>query len=184
LTVSSPSVLSWWRRVSIIIDAAQGLEYLHHGCKPPIIHRDIKPENILLTKEFEAKLADFGLARFFHTESYLHSSSRRKIWTPGYADPTCDEWSEKLDVYSFGVVMLVTITGKPPIIRGYERGVIAEWVKEVIATGDIDGVVDPRLAGHFDKEMAWTIVELSLACVSRDSARRPSMKTVVKDLRQ
>lgn len=55
--------LSWPRRMSIAIDAARGLCYMHHDCSPPIAHCDVKPSNILLDYEFKAKIADLGLAR-------------------------------------------------------------------------------------------------------------------------
>ncbi|KAL5757700.1 hypothetical protein ACOSP7_020311 [Xanthoceras sorbifolium] len=79
-------ILSWENRLRIAVDAAQGLEYLHHGCKPSIIHRDIKSTNILLNENFEAKLADFGLSRMFLTESDTHVSTV-VAGTPGYLDP-------------------------------------------------------------------------------------------------
>ncbi|GAB4854338.1 hypothetical protein Ancab_022924 [Ancistrocladus abbreviatus] len=56
-------VLDWPTRLRIAIGAAQGLCYLHHDCSPPIIHRDVKSSHISLDSEFNAKIADFGLAK-------------------------------------------------------------------------------------------------------------------------
>lgn len=50
--------------LKIASDVAHGVKYLH-GCKPPIIHRDLKSQNILVDGQWTAKIADFGLSRFF-----------------------------------------------------------------------------------------------------------------------
>ncbi|KAI3458235.1 hypothetical protein Pfo_014898 [Paulownia fortunei] len=60
----SEELRSWDKRFLIALNIARGLEYLHHYCDPPIIHGDIKPSNILLDGGFNAKIGDFGLARF------------------------------------------------------------------------------------------------------------------------
>lgn len=63
-----------------------GLEYLHSGCKPPMVHRDVKSVNILLDEHLQAKLADFGLSRSFSIGDETHVSTG-VVGTPGYLDP-------------------------------------------------------------------------------------------------
>lgn len=57
-------VLGWNLRYKIAVESARGLCYLHHDCSPLIVHRDVKSNNILLSSDFEARVADFGLAKF------------------------------------------------------------------------------------------------------------------------
>ncbi|KAH0899193.1 hypothetical protein HID58_048761 [Brassica napus] len=56
--------LHWDTRYKIALEASKGLCYLHHDCSPLIVHRDVKSNNILLDSNFEAHVADFGLAKF------------------------------------------------------------------------------------------------------------------------
>ena len=63
-----------------------GLDYLHNGCKPPIMHRDLKSCNILLDENLDAKIDDFGLSRAFHNDMDSHISTR-PAGTFGYLDP-------------------------------------------------------------------------------------------------
>ncbi|KAF6170843.1 hypothetical protein GIB67_015795 [Kingdonia uniflora] len=61
---SKGSHFGWSMRYRVAVEAAKGLCYLHHDCSPLIIHRDVKSNNILLDSDFEAHVADFGLAKF------------------------------------------------------------------------------------------------------------------------
>ncbi|GJU72524.1 leucine-rich repeat receptor-like serine/threonine-protein kinase BAM1 [Tanacetum coccineum] len=61
--------LHWDTRYKIALEAAKGLCYLHHQCSPLILHRDVKSNNILWDSNFEAHVADFGLAKFMHSET-------------------------------------------------------------------------------------------------------------------
>ncbi|XLS70188.1 hypothetical protein HN51_027053 [Arachis hypogaea] len=179
--------LNWEDRLQIALDAAQALEYLHNGCKPPIIHRDVKCTNILLNESFHAKLADFGLSKCFATDGDTHVSTI-VAGTPGYLDPeytTSNRLTEKSDVYSFGVVLLRIITGQPVIIvREDMIHHISQRVNSMIAEGDITKVVDSRLQGDFDSNSAWRAVEIAMASVSTISMERPYMSDIVKELKE
>lgn len=108
--------LDWDTRLKVALGAAQGLAYLHHDCSPRIIHRDVKSSNILLDKDFEAHLTDFGIAKSLcisksHTSTYI-------MGTIGYIDPEYARTSrltEKSDVYSYGIVLLELLTGRKAV---------------------------------------------------------------------
>ncbi|GMN27469.1 hypothetical protein TIFTF001_001659 [Ficus carica] len=186
LADKSAYVLTWEERLRIAIDAAQGLEYLHNGCKPPIIHRDVKPSNILLNERFQANLADFGLSRVFPSEDGSRVSTV-VAGSPGYLDPEyyVSNWlNEKSDVYSFGVVLLEIVTSRSVLVQTNERPHIVQWVSSMLQNGEIKDIVDPRLQGDFSSNSAWKALEIAMACVLPTSARRPTMINVVMDLKE
>ncbi|RVW51938.1 Retrovirus-related Pol polyprotein from transposon RE2 [Vitis vinifera] len=151
----------------IFTKSLRGLEYLHNGCKPPIIHRDIKSTNILLNEKFQAKLADFGLSRAFPNEGSTHVSTI-VAGTRGYLDPeyhASNRLTEKSDVFSFGVVLLEIITSRSPVPGNHEETHIIQW-------------------GDFDINSAWKAVEVAMSCVACTSTERPAMNYVVMELNQ
>ncbi|XXG57301.1 hypothetical protein AAC387_Pa03g4490 [Persea americana] len=187
-TNSNSKALNWSQRLCIALDVALGMEYLHTGCRPPIIHRDMKTTNILLNERLEAKIGDFGMSKvFLQDDLFTHVSTAVK-GTPGYLDPeyfSSNNLTHKSDVYSFGVVLLELITGQPAIIRNtdYEKRTLVDWACPIIARGDIQSVVDPRLEGDYNINSLWKVAELVLACTSPRSIERPTMTEVVVDLK-
>ncbi|XP_023643522.1 receptor-like protein kinase At3g21340 isoform X2 [Capsella rubella] len=180
------SILDWETRLKIVVESAQGLEYLHNGCKPPMVHRDVKTTNILVNEHFQAKLADFGLSRSFPTEGETPVSTV-VAGTPGYLDPEyyrTNCLNEKSDVYSFGIVLLEVITSQPVINQNRENPHIAEWVGVMLTNGDIKCIMDPKLCGDYDSSSVWRAVELAMSCLNPSSARRPTMSQVVIELNE
>ncbi|XP_010545646.1 PREDICTED: probable LRR receptor-like serine/threonine-protein kinase At1g51880 [Tarenaya hassleriana] len=186
ISENSTTVFSWEDRLGIALDVGQGLEYLHSGCKPPIIHRNVKCTNIFLDERFNAKLGGFGLSRAFDAEEGTHLNTAI-AGTPGYVDPeyyTSNILTEKSDVYSFGVVLLEIITAKPAIMRTEERMHLSQWVETRLSTGNIDEVIDPKLDGDYDPNSASKVMEVAVACVSRSSRERPTMSQAVTALKE
>ncbi|XP_022714522.1 LRR receptor-like serine/threonine-protein kinase IOS1 [Durio zibethinus] len=183
LSDKSNGVLNWEGRLGMALEAAQGLEYLHCGCKPPIIHRDVKSSNILLTENLQAKLSDFGLSRSFEGVSHV---STVVAGTPGYLDPeysTSNRLTEKSDVYSFGVVLLEIITNRPVFVRNMnEPAHISHWVGSMLSNGDIQNIADSRLQGDFEINSVRKAIDVAMACLSPSSTGRPTMNNVVTEL--
>jgi len=127
--------LPWETRIKVIRGVANGLAYLH-GLETPIIHRDIKASNVLLDSEFEAHIADFGLARRIDA-SHSHVSTQ-VAGTMGYMPPEYREGAGatvKVDVYSFGILMFEVATAErpnlPKVVEEKEVWLI-EWVRKML----------------------------------------------------
>ncbi|XP_044946008.1 receptor-like protein kinase At3g21340 [Hordeum vulgare subsp. vulgare] len=179
--------LPWRQRLRVALESAQGLEYLHKGCNPPIIHRDVKTTNILLNARLEAKIADFGMSKAFNYEDSTHVSTNTFAGTHGYVDPEYQRTmqpSTKSDVYSFGVVLLQLVTGKPAILRDPKPITIINWTRQVLARGDIESMVDARMQGDHDINAVWKTTEIALMCTEQAPQQRPSMIDVVMQLQE
>lgn len=177
--------LDWVQRYKIAFGAAKGIAYLHHDCTPAIIHRDIKSSNILLDKDFEPKIADFGVARIADQE-LLGSDSNCFVGTHGYIAPELAytlKVTEKSDVYSFGVVVLELVTGRRAIEEEYGEGKdIVYWVLSNLNDREniLKFVVDPRLITEELSDDIMQVLRIGLLCTTKLPNLRPSMREVVK----
>lgn len=179
--------LDWFTRMKIALHAAKGLEYLHHKANPPVIYRDLKSSNILLDKEYNAKLSDFGLAKVGPTGDNTHVSSR-VMGTYGYCAPEYQQTGKltiKSDVYSFGVVLLELITGKRAvdITRfGHQQNLVT-WAEPIFKdTKRHIELADPLLEGNFPKKNFSQSVAIASMCLQDDPAVRPLISDVVTAL--
>jgi Leucine-rich repeat (LRR) protein len=180
--IDGPSSLNWDMRLKIDRGAARGLAYLHQSCEPHILHRDIKSSNILLDADFEALLADFGLARLILP--YDTHVSTDLVGTLGYIPP---EYSQaavatyKGDIYSFGVVLLELLTAKRPMDMCKPKGLrdLISWVIEMKEEGREGEIFDPFIYDkQHDKELS-RVLEIAYHCLSESPKVRPTTQQLV-----
>ncbi|KAL7594089.1 hypothetical protein Lser_V15G32920 [Lactuca serriola] len=178
--------LSWETRLKIAIDAAQGLEYLHHGCRPAIIHRDVKSANILLSANLDAKIADFGLSLGLPNDQTTFIFTN-VTGTTGYLDPEyrkSHNLNEKSDVYSFGIVLFELITGRPAIIKTMDHIHILQYVGPYLAKGDTTSIIDEQMEGDFNLDSVWKAIEVAAVCTRNVSSKRVTMSEVLIGLKE
>ncbi|XP_047068675.1 probable receptor-like protein kinase At5g59700 [Lolium rigidum] len=186
---SDEPALSWKQRLEICIGAARGLHYLHNGHSENIIHRDVKSTNILLGGRdggVIAKVADFGLSRIGPSFGETHVSTVVK-GSFGYLDPEyfkTQQLTDRSDVYSFGVVLLEALCARPVIDHGLDQDEIniANWAMRMHREGQLDRVVDARIAAEVNDNSLRKFVETAEKCLADCGKDRPTMGEVVWNL--
>ncbi|OIW17373.1 hypothetical protein TanjilG_22485 [Lupinus angustifolius] len=180
--VGSISPLTWDIRMNIILCTAKGLAYLHEGLEPKVVHRDVKSSNILLDRQWNSKVSDFGLAKLLCSEhSYV---TTRVMGTFGYVAPeyACTGMlTEKSDVYSFGILIMEIITGRSPVDYGRPHGEVnlIEWLKNMVGNRKAEEVVDPKFPEKPSPKALKRALLVALRCVDPDATKRPKMGHVI-----
>lgn len=180
--------LSWSTRVNIIKGVAKGLAYLHN-LNIPIIHRDIKASNILLDADFEAHIADFGLARRIE-DSHSHVSTQ-VAGTMGYMPPEYFYGATLAtvngDVYSFGILMIEIATSRRPswpIKDENQKGKeirLVEWAAKRVSENREMEMLDAGISKEGLKESeVLEFFKIATFCTAETPKLRPTMNEVVK----
>ena len=162
--------------MKILIGSAKGFAYLHATEPMPILHRDIKSENILLTNDFEARIADLGEARVMAEDHAMTI-----VGTPGYTAPEVlrgEHYDTSADVFSFAIVMCELLTLRAPysnLMKNEEGKSLLTWPQVTAMTQKKDGGLRPSLSDGMDDEMARLVRE----SWSGDAALRPSFGVIV-----
>ncbi|KAK0584226.1 hypothetical protein LWI29_009543 [Acer saccharum] len=185
----STRAVDWRILHKIALDIARALAYLHDQCIPRVLHRDVKPSNILLDDDFNAYLSDFGLARLLGT-SETHATTG-VAGTFGYVAPeyamTC-RVSDKADVYSYGVVLLELLSDKKaldPSFSSYGNGFnIVAWACMLLRQGRAKEFFTTGLWDAGPHDDLVEVLHLAVVCTVDSLSTRPTMKQVVRRLKQ
>src|SRR6266496_3072113 len=161
------------RAVELIVKVARTVHYAHEH---HILHRDIKPGNILLDRQGEPHLTDFGLARLVETESTV-TRTMEVLGTPSYMAPeqavgNNAAISSVTDVYGLGAVLYQLLTGQPP----FAGGTTYETIKLLLD-------IEPRQPRLLNPKIDRDLSTICLKCLEKDSQRRyPSALALTEDL--
>ncbi|KAF5779679.1 putative transferase, protein kinase RLK-Pelle-RLCK-VIIa-2 family [Helianthus annuus] len=183
---SAVQPLSWNLRLKIAIGAAQGLAFLHSSYDN-VIYRDIKASNIfikasniLLDRNYNAKISDFGLAK-------LGPPGRG---SQGYAAPeylATGHLYVQSDVYGFGVVLLELMMGLralDPKRPGPQVNLVG-WAKPLLPNRmKLKTIMDARMEGKYSSKGAIMLAQLILRCLEEEPRKRSAMKEVADILEQ
>ncbi|GLT59241.1 hypothetical protein SLA2020_320710 [Shorea laevis] len=175
--------LGWEKLQDIAIGIAKGIEYLHQGCDQQILHFDIKPHNILLDKNFNPKISDFGLAKLCSKEQSAVSMTAAR-GTMGYIAPEVlsrnfGRVTHKSDVYSFGMLLLEMVGGRKNIdatVESTSQVYFPEWVYNCLDRGEELRI---RIENEGHAKIARKLTIVGLRCIQWYPADRPSMKAAI-----
>lgn len=195
--------LSWNRRRKIVHGLAAALNYLHQQLETQIIHRDVKASNVMLDSHFNARLGDFGLARWLEhnvehepktppvckDRQFRLVETTRVGGTIGYLPPESFQKrsvaTAKSDVFSFGIVVLEIVSGRRAVDLTYpdEQIILLDWMRRLSDEGALLQAGDVRIP---DKDFAQSEIErcikIGLMATFHEPNSRPSMKWVVEAL--
>ena len=118
------------RTLEIVSGVLRALEYSHQA---GIVHRDIKPGNVMVTRNGDIKVMDFGIARAMNDEQATMTQTAQVIGTAQYLSPEQargERVDARSDLYSTGCLMYELLTGRPPFTGDSPVAIAYQHVRE------------------------------------------------------
>jgi eukaryotic-like serine/threonine-protein kinase len=163
------------RAAEIGSDMASALGFAHRN---GVVHRDVKPGNVLITRDGDVKVADFGIARAISDSSDQALTKTGSVMgTATYFSPEQARGAnvdQRSDIYALGCVIYEMITGRPPFSGENAVAIAYKHVQEA--------VVPPR---RIDPALPETLEAIILKCLAKNPANRyPTAQDLRADLRR
>ena len=179
------TTLDWGQRFKIIKGIASGLLYLHEEWDKVVIHRDVKPNNVLLDKEMNGRLGDFGLARLY--DHGTDPQTTHVVGTIGYLAPELvhrGKATTLTDVFSFGIFILEVTCGRKAMTEDTQNRqvMLVDWVIQNWNKDSLLDAVDTKLQGNYDIDEVFLALKLGLLCSHPFPYARPNMRQVLQYL--
>ncbi|CAN4105605.1 unnamed protein product [Withania somnifera] len=165
--------LDWAARIRAIMGTAYCLEYMHN-LNPPLSHSDVNSRSIFFSDDYAAKVTELAFWSEIMVKSKFASGDLENSELPPLADP-------ETNVYSFGILLLEVISGKSPYS---ERESLLSWAEQCLNDRqNLSSLVDPTLKSFKNNEL-MVICEVMRECLREDPRKRPTIKEVIKKLRE
>ena len=184
-----PGPLTLKEKTSILLDVAEGLEYLHTH-QPPIIHGDLTATNVLLNEENTAKIGDFGNARMlsFDQSSYFESTTRN-LGTLSYTAPevfpahSFQSYNVKVDSFSFGHLALFVLIDEFPFKLLSSVQMKLDGTKEALSETERRQTYIDKVRFVCENNNIPTMVTLVTDCLDNRPQKRPLAEDLVVRLK-
>ncbi|MFJ8154582.1 Stk1 family PASTA domain-containing Ser/Thr kinase [Streptomyces sp. NPDC094468] len=144
------------RAMEMTIGILQGLEYAHRS---GIVHRDIKPANVMLTRNGQVKVMDFGIARAMGDSGMTMTQTAAVIGTAQYLSPEQakgEQVDARSDLYSTGCLLYELLTVRPPFVGDSPVAVAYQHVREEPQS---PSVFDPEITPEMDAIVLKALVK-------------------------